>query len=54
MRNLFILFVFTNLFLISFDAQAQIPDDLSKVKAEQITDDQLKKFLDQSLKSGMS
>ena len=54
MRNLFILFVFTNLFLISFAAQAQIPDDLSKIKADQITETQLKSFSDQSLKSGMS
>ncbi|TBR20063.1 MAG: hypothetical protein EPO57_01265 [Chitinophagaceae bacterium] len=50
----FKVFVFVISVFISFVAQAQIPEDLSKIKAEQITDDQLKKFADQSLKSGMS
>ncbi len=34
--------------------QAQIPNDLSKIKSEQITDAQLKQWTEQAQKSGMT
>lgn len=41
-------------FAISFTADAQIPDDLSGYKASMITDDQLRSYIEQAGKAGLS
>lgn len=41
-------------FSLSFSADAQMPDDLSNYKASMITDDQLRSYIEQAGKAGLS
>src|SRR5829696_8873030 len=50
LRVLFVLFLFS----LSVCVNAQVPSDLSKVKASQISDNQLQQYLSQSKASGLT